>query len=110
VVGRSDTGPFQRARRYLGTAIRVQLAVTLVLTPVLALLFHEVSAVSPLANAYAIPIIGLVVTPVALLCAAVALLPGLGAFAGALAWLGHGALQFVMTPTVWLAALPAASF
>ncbi len=109
-VGRPSPGHAQRIKRFLGTALRLQLTVSLVLTPVLALLFHEVSAVSPLANAYAIPVIGLVVTPLALLCAAVSLLPGLDAVASGLAWLGHGALQLIMVPTAWLAALPAASF
>jgi competence protein ComEC len=44
-----------------------QWAVTLALAPVLLLLFGQVSTVSPLANALAIPLISFLVTPLALL-------------------------------------------
>ena len=44
-----------------------QWAVTLGLVPALLLLFQQVSLISPLANALAIPLIGLVVTPLTLL-------------------------------------------
>ncbi|NYT36542.1 DNA internalization-related competence protein ComEC/Rec2 [Allopusillimonas soli] len=97
-------------RASLVAAARLQLSVTLALTPILAVLFHEVSAVSPLANAYAIPVIGLFVTPVALLAAAAACVPGLSWLAQSLVWLGHLGLEAVMAPTAWLASLPVASF
>lgn len=97
-------------RDFLLAALRLQLAVSLALTPALALLFHEVSAVSPLSNAYAIPVIGLFVTPLALLSAGAALVPGLGMVADLLAGWAHAAFQVIMVPTVWLAGLPAASF
>jgi competence protein ComEC len=45
---------------------RVQLAVTLALVPALLALFQQVSVVSPLANAFAIPVIGLGVVPLTL--------------------------------------------
>lgn len=103
--------PSARRRAYasLRAAAGLQLAITLALTPVLAGLFYEVSAVSPLANAYAIPVIGLLVTPLALLAAGAALVPGVGGLAAALAWLSHGALHLIMLPTSWLASRPAAS-
>jgi competence protein ComEC len=44
-----------------------QWAVTLGLIPPLLLLFQQVSLISPLANAFAIPVIGMVVTPLVLL-------------------------------------------
>ncbi|MFA7243357.1 MAG: DNA internalization-related competence protein ComEC/Rec2 [Sulfuricellaceae bacterium] len=44
-----------------------QWAVTLSLVPALLLLFQQVSLISPLANAFAIPVIGLLVTPLTLL-------------------------------------------
>ncbi len=44
-----------------------QWAVTLGLAPALLLLFQQVSLISPLANAFAIPLVSLVVTPVTLL-------------------------------------------
>jgi competence protein ComEC len=68
-----------RLRHALGVALRVQLAVTLVLVPLSAAFFHQVSLVSPLANALAIPVVSWGVTPLALLGAALAWLPGPGA-------------------------------
>ncbi|NLC36606.1 MAG: DNA internalization-related competence protein ComEC/Rec2, partial [Alcaligenaceae bacterium] len=93
----------------LHAAARLQIFVTLALMPPLALLFNEISIVSPLANAYAIPLIGMLVTPLALLLAGLAWVPGLDAAAGAVAWLAHALLQLCMWPTEWLAALPGAS-
>jgi len=93
-------------RRALRLAIRLQMAVTFALAPALAWLFHEISVVSPLANAYAIPLIELVVTPLSLLLAATALLPGVDGVAQGLAWLAHGVLRAMMWPTEWLASLP----
>ncbi len=93
--------------RGLKLAARLQWAVTWALAPPLAWIFHEVSLVSPLANAYAIPVVELLVTPLSLLLAAVALVPGLDFAAAGLAWLAHGVLALMMRPTAWLAALPA---
>lgn len=59
---------------------RVQWAVTVGLAPALLLLFGQVSLASPLANALAIPVVSLLVTPLAL---AGAVLPD---------WLGAGVL------------------
>ncbi|MFT0532544.1 DNA internalization-related competence protein ComEC/Rec2 [Castellaniella hirudinis] len=97
---------WQRMARGLRLAARVQGAITLALAPVLAWMFHEVSLVSPLANAYAIPLIELLVTPLSLLLAACAVIPGLSTVAAGLAWLAHTVLEGLMIPTVWLAALP----
>lgn len=60
-VGRTATGST------LGTWISVQTAVTLALAPALLLLFQQVSLVSPLANAVAIPVVSWLVTPLALI-------------------------------------------
>lgn len=49
--------------------IRAQWAVTLALTPLLLSLFQEVSLVSPIANAVAIPLISLLAVPLSLLAA-----------------------------------------
>ena len=65
---------------------RVQWAITLGLMPVLLALFHQVSLISPLANAVAIPLVSLGVVPLALAGLA---LPGdllLGAAAQTLHW------------------------
>lgn len=47
--------------------VTVQGAVTLALAPVLLLLFQQVSLISPLANAVAIPLVSWLITPLALL-------------------------------------------
>src|SRR5690606_9133008 len=62
-----------RWRQALLFAGGLQLAVSFALLPILGRLFHEVSLVSPLANAYAIPVISLLVTPLSLLLAAAAM-------------------------------------
>lgn len=46
--------------------MRTQTAVTIALAPALLLLFHQVSLVSPLANALAIPVVSMGVVPLAL--------------------------------------------
>lgn len=109
-VGRAPVSRRQRWQTALATAVRLQLAITVGLMPILALVFHEVSLASPLANAYAIPVISVVVTPLSLLLAGAALVPGLESLAAGFAWLGHAALDWVMVPTVWLADFRAASF
>jgi len=52
---------------WFATWTRVQVAVTLALIPLLLALFQQVSIVSPLANAVAIPVVSLVVAPLALI-------------------------------------------
>src|SRR5450830_927376 len=56
----------QRLARTLHGAVVTQYAVTLGLVPLTMLLFAQVSLVSPLANAIAIPVVSLLVTPLAL--------------------------------------------
>jgi competence protein ComEC len=79
---------------------RVQWAVTVGLVPLLLVIFQQVSLVSPIANAVAIPVVSLVVTPLAL---AGAVLP--------FTWpleLGHAILEVLMVMLGWLAGLPGA--
>jgi len=79
---------------------RVQWAVTVGLAPLMLVLFQQVSLVSPLANAIAIPLVSFVVTPLALLGA---VLP--------VEWpleLAHALLNALMATLDWLAALPSA--
>ena len=86
------------------TAVKTQIAVTLGLLPMTLALFQEVSLVSPLANAFAIPLVSLLVVPITLL----------GALAGqfvAADWLllpAHLAMQGCAVALAWLADLPAA--
>ncbi|HEY9459649.1 MAG TPA: DNA internalization-related competence protein ComEC/Rec2, partial [Paralcaligenes sp.] len=109
-LGREAATTRQRVGRFLVAASGLQLAITVGLMPLLALIFHQVSVASPLANAYAIPVISLVVTPLSLLFAAVSFVPGLEWLATVFAWLGHAALHAIMIPTVWLSELGPASF
>src|SRR5260221_34678 len=81
-------------------AVMEQVAVTVAMLPMLMALFQEVSLVSPIANAFAIPLVSLVVVPLTI---AGAFLP--------LPWLLDGAhllMMAVMAPLEWLAALPVA--
>ncbi len=51
----------------LASWCRVQWSITIVLVPLLLVLFQQVSLVSPFANAFAIPLVSFVVAPLALL-------------------------------------------
>ena len=92
--------------------VTVQGAVTLALAPVLFLLFQQVSLISPLANAVAIPLVSWVITPLALLGVLIAPLWHVAAWL--MAWLGTGlawasslplAVTTLPAPTGWVAAL-----
>src|SRR5260370_32870819 len=78
------------------------LYVSIALSTLLIVLFQQVSLVSPVANALAIPLVSFVVTPLAL---AGAVLP----FDWPLA-LGHAILEIMMAALDWLAALPSAGW
>ncbi|HEY2335850.1 MAG TPA: DNA internalization-related competence protein ComEC/Rec2 [Burkholderiales bacterium] len=79
---------------------RVQWAITVGLAPASLLLFGQISIAGPLANAIAIPVVSVVVTPLAL---AAAVLP-VPAILDVAAWLVEWLLQFLE----WCAALPGA--
>lgn len=83
----------QRMRAILSDAVRTQWAATLALLPLGALFFSSFSLVGPLANAFAIPLVSIVITPLALL--------GTGLL---LPWpaLGGGLLGAVCVATGWL--------
>lgn len=97
-----------------GAFARAQLAVTVLTAPLLLVLFGQVSLVSPLANALAIPLVSVVVVPLSLLGA---LLPidgalqlaawAMGRLMEVLAWAGawHGAVWTWATPPVSLVML-----
>ncbi|MDP5239904.1 DNA internalization-related competence protein ComEC/Rec2 [Uliginosibacterium sp. 31-16] len=80
--------------------LRAQWAVTLFTLPMLLGLFQQFSLVSPLVNAIAIPLISIVITPLALLFALLPL-PSLAEFAN---WL----LGWLMGFLHWMAQLPLA--
>lgn len=84
---------------------RVQWAITLVLAPLTVYWFSQIPLVGPLANAFAIPCVSLLVTPLVLVGAALPGVPGACALHTAyttLDWLMH-ALAFVSSPSwaVW---------
>jgi len=81
---------------------RVQWAITVGLAPAALLLFGQVSVAGPIANAVAIPVVSVVVTPLALLAA---VLP-VDALLHLCAWLTEWLLQFLE----WCAALPGAQW
>ena len=100
----------RRIRALLAAGAHTQYIVTLGLAPLTMLLFAQVSLVSPLANALAIPLIALVVTPLALVGS---LLPAL--LSSPLLWLAHAtvallaqALQYLSSFqfALWSAPLP----
>ncbi|MFM1991512.1 MAG: putative competence protein ComA [Pseudomonadota bacterium] len=102
---RPDRG---RLARTLGGAVRTQWAATVSLLPLGAWFFASVSVVGPLANAIAIPLVGAVVTPVALAGTLVAL-----ASPAAAAWLVEPACTLVaalFAGLELLAGLPGAAF
>ncbi len=99
-------GGGQRWWRGLQAASRLQLAITVALVPLLALQFHEVSLSSPLANALAIPVVSVIVTPMALAGVLLAPLPIIGVAGG---WLGYAAervFAWMMWPVAWLGSAP----
>ena len=78
--------------------MRAQLAITLLMVPLLLILFQQFSLIAPLANALAIPVVSILITPLALLYAAIPFEP-IGSLADRL-------LGWTMIPLDWLAALP----
>jgi competence protein ComEC len=98
-IAAPDTG----FRANLASAGRTQWSVTLGLLPLTMLLFGQVSLVSPLANAVAIPLVSFIVTPLALLGS---LLPE-----PLCTWLltaAHAAVSALAGALGYLSALPAA--
>jgi competence protein ComEC len=79
---------------------RIQWAVTLALIPLSLAMFQQISLISPVANALAIPLVSLAVVPLSLLAAAV---PVDGVAIGA-----HSVMTLCMAWLHWLNALPEA--
>ncbi|MCX7627500.1 MAG: DNA internalization-related competence protein ComEC/Rec2 [Methylophilaceae bacterium] len=87
-----------REAHWLTAAARAQWAVTLGLTPLLLALFQQVSVVSPLANAFAIPLVSLVVVPLTLLGALVPV--------DSILLAAHQIMAWSMAPLEYLSGLP----
>jgi competence protein ComEC len=91
-----------RVRGTLHEGAHAQWVVTVGLAPLTIALFQQMSLIAPVANAVAIPLVTLVVVPLAL---AGILVPWDGFFA-----LAHAALSPLMALLAWLAALPDATW
>jgi competence protein ComEC len=91
-----------RQPHWLMTWARVQWAVTLALVPALLAMFQQVSLVSPLANALAIPLVSLIVVPLAL---AGTVIP-----VDAILHLSHWIMMCCAEALQWLSALPDAAW
>lgn len=91
-----------RQPHWLMTWARVQWAVTLALMPALLAMFQQVSLVSPIANALAIPLVSLVVVPLAL--------AGLVIPVDALLQLSQWLMLLCAEALQWLSALPDAAW
>lgn len=87
---------------WIVTWARVQWAVTLALVPALLAMFQQVSLVSPIANALAIPLVSLVVVPLAL---AGTVIP-----VDAILQLSHWIMAWCAQVLQWLSALPDAAW
>jgi competence protein ComEC len=91
-------------RRLLAEAVRTQVAATIALLPLGVLFFSSVSLVGPLANAFAIPVVSGLVTPVALAGGLLAPLPlPLGGWLLALAAL---VTEWLLAALAWCDRLP----
>ncbi|CAB3704203.1 ComE operon protein 3 [Achromobacter insuavis] len=106
----ADAGWRQRWRATLSQAARLQLTVTLGLTPLLAFLVHQVSLGSPLANAVAIPAVTFLVTPLALLCAMFSAAPATAGVAAVAGQAGAWVFDLAMTVVAWVGNADWASF
>lgn len=91
-------------------AVRVQLGVTLALVPLTIALFRHVSLVSPAANAIAIPVVSLLVTPLSLVAAALVVLPApFSSLAAPLLAVAHLLFALLADVVAWFAAWPLAA-
>ena len=100
-VGRVPSAPptsrWQRWRNALAPATQTQYVVSIGMVPLTLLLFGQVSLISPLANAIAIPLVSFVVTPLALL-GSIAPVP----LNGWLLLAGHACIDLLAQVLEWL--------
>lgn len=87
---------------WLRAAVQTQWAVTIGILPLLLVMFNQTSIISPIANAFAIPVISFIVTPLALLGSFLPL--------DAPLHLSYLALEACMAALNWLNQLPMATW
>ena len=104
----SSPGPVARLGAVLHAALRTQVIATLGLTPLTLIFFQQVSLVGFVANLFAIPLVTLLITPLALLGTLLAPLWSVGAWVvqglvAVLGWLGSvpGAVWTVAAAPLW---------
>ena len=90
-------------RAFMDGAVRTQWAATIALVPLGAWFFGSISMIGPLANAFAIPLVSAVITPMSLAGGALALIST--SLASWLlvpaAWLTHGLLEALISLSTW---------
>lgn len=96
--GKAGSGIWRRCWPALRSAAMLQWAVTLGLMPALAWLFQQLPLLSPLANALAIPLVGMVVTPLVVVSAVLYLIPGMGWMASCGVSAAHAVFEAMMWP------------
>ncbi len=84
---------------WLYQSTRMQFVISIALLPVLVIIFNKIPISSPIVNFYAIPAIGTIATPLALLCAVTSCIPQLQALTSYLVLFTHWVIQVVMVPT-----------
>ncbi len=89
---------WRRVAAHAGAGVRTQVVATIGLAPLTLVVFQQVSLVGFVANLVAIPVVTLLVTPLALL----------GVLAPPLWWLGQQVVQALVRFLGWLAAAPEA--
>lgn len=102
-LGSADASRWHKTKQMCIAAAKLQWVMTLAITPVTIYLFQQVSVSGLLANAWAIPWITFVATPLALLVCALCLLPMADAYLSPLAWVAHASLYVSLAPVRWLA-------
>lgn len=90
------------------SVIRIQVGLSLIMLPLTAAFFHQVSLVSPIANLIAIPWVTITVVPVILL--GVLCYPLSFEIAAMCWWLAEQSLYYLMQLLSWLADIPWAAF
>lgn len=90
----------------LWIAARMQWIMTIASVPVSVYLFQQVSFAGLPANAWAIPWITFVATPLALLLSGLCLLPLPDVWLLPMAWVAHESLALSLAPVRWLATFP----
>ena len=103
-------GRFAALRARVREAVHVQAVVTIALLPLTVVLFQQVSVISPLANAIAIPLISLLVTPLALVAACFVVAPEpLGSIAVPLLAFAHALTAALVEVLQWSLRWPGAA-